>query len=301
VTGALALQVVTRIEHSVVRLSGDITLAAVPQLRQVVGDALLDRGTAIVDLAGVGGIEPVCLTAFPAELAAQGGWPWAKLALVAVPAEAATQLDRSRIPDLVPHFPDLDAALAGIQVRPPKVQRVAAVDPAVTAPKLARSLVEECCLAWSVPAPARQKAVLLVSELVTNAVQHAGTPITVAARCTRTALVVSVRDLIWTDLAAPEHRRRGRGLLLVHTLADHWGVIEHVDGKIVWARIRLVPRRGRKLPVTGDGQAGRGGGGYEIRTREGVNPTRFPSVRPRPLGESSEEKDTEAGLPSTSG
>ena len=29
------------------------------------------------------------------------------------------------------------------------------------------------------------------------------------------------------------------------------------------------------------------GGGYEIRTREGLPPTRFPSVRPRPLGESS--------------
>ena len=27
------------------------------------------------------------------------------------------------------------------------------------------------------------------------------------------------------------------------------------------------------------------GGEYEIRTREGVNPTRFPSVRHRPLGE----------------
>jgi anti-sigma B factor antagonist len=29
------------------------------------------------------------------------------------------------------------------------------------------------------------------------------------------------------------------------------------------------------------------GGGCEIRTREGLPPTRFPSVRPRPLGESS--------------
>ena len=28
-------------------------------------------------------------------------------------------------------------------------------------------------------------------------------------------------------------------------------------------------------------------GGYEIRTREGLHPTRFPSVRHRPLGESS--------------
>ena len=29
------------------------------------------------------------------------------------------------------------------------------------------------------------------------------------------------------------------------------------------------------------------GGGYEIRTHEGLLPTRFPSVRHRPLGESS--------------
>jgi hypothetical protein len=35
-------------------------------------------------------------------------------------------------------------------------------------------------------------------------------------------------------------------------------------------------------------------GGYEIRTREGFIPTRFPSVRPRPLGESSAGNDTEA-------
>ena len=32
---------------------------------------------------------------------------------------------------------------------------------------------------------------------------------------------------------------------------------------------------------------GLGGGGCEIRTREAVTPTRFPSVRHRPLGESS--------------
>jgi hypothetical protein len=40
-------------------------------------------------------------------------------------------------------------------------------------------------------------------------------------------------------------------------------------------------------------------GGYEIRTREGFIPTRFPSVRPRPLGESSAGNNTEGwGLPS---
>ena len=38
--------------------------------------------------------------------------------------------------------------------------------------------------------------------------------------------------------------------------------------------------------------AGQRGGGCEIRTREGLPPTRFPSVRPRPLGESSAGKLT---------
>jgi hypothetical protein len=38
--------------------------------------------------------------------------------------------------------------------------------------------------------------------------------------------------------------------------------------------------------------AGQRGGGCEIRTREGLPPTRFPSVRPRPLGESSARKLT---------
>jgi hypothetical protein len=36
-----------------------------------------------------------------------------------------------------------------------------------------------------------------------------------------------------------------------------------------------------------------GGGGCEIRTREGLPPTRFPSVRPRPLGESSAGQPTD--------
>jgi hypothetical protein len=39
-----------------------------------------------------------------------------------------------------------------------------------------------------------------------------------------------------------------------------------------------------------------GGGGCGIRTREGVNPTRFPSVRHRPLGESSASEHSRVEL-----
>src|SRR5215471_10507349 len=67
-----------------------------------------------------------------------------------------------------------------------------------------------------------------------------------------------------------------------------------------------VPERGQTRPTGGASQlaptvdvsAGQRGGGCEIRTREGLPPTRFPSVRPRPLGESSAGKLTgPAGTP----
>jgi hypothetical protein len=55
----------------------------------------------------------------------------------------------------------------------------------------------------------------------------------------------------------------------------------------------LVPAGRSTTPPGGRGrQRGRRGGGCEIRTREALPPTRFPSVRPRPLGESSVRKLT---------
>jgi hypothetical protein len=51
----------------------------------------------------------------------------------------------------------------------------------------------------------------------------------------------------------------------------------HSDPVQVGPRCRVLP--GQSAVSTG--------GGCGIRTREGVNPTRFPSVRHRPLGESS--------------
>lgn len=60
---------------------------------------------------------------------------------------------------------------------------------------------------------------------------------------------------------------------------------------------KMQPRRGTtKAPAaerSGPSSALLGEcGGYEIRTREGLPPTRFPSVRPRPLGESSAANNT---------
>ncbi|MFI7102628.1 ATP-binding protein [Streptomyces sp. NPDC050161] len=79
-------------------------------------------------------------------------------------------------------------------------------------------------------------ASLLISELVTNALVHTTGGAVVTATVTD-RLRVEVRDCATTR---PEPRAptgdgtSGRGLFLVRTLADAWGVRTHGLGKSVW-------------------------------------------------------------------
>ena len=75
-------------------------------------------------------------------------------------------------------------------------------------------------------------AVLLTSELVTNAVVHAGTPVQVTCKLAAGAVEVVVRDSHPArmvpgpvkDENIPAERTSGRGLLLPSALASAWGV-----------------------------------------------------------------------------
>lgn len=87
-----------------------------------------------------------------------------------------------------------------------------------------------------------ENAVLVVSELVTNAITHAGSVCRVVLR--RSAGSGSIRIEV-TDFGSgsPEPqtpspiRPNGRGLLIVSSVAAAWGIDPSVDGKIVWAEI----------------------------------------------------------------
>jgi two-component sensor histidine kinase len=81
---------------------------------------------------------------------------------------------------------------------------------------------------------------LVVSELVSNAVRHAETPLTLRLRIGPT-IRVEVAD----GSAAPPVLRQpttfelgGRGLVVVDAYADRWGHEPiHGDGKLVWAEL----------------------------------------------------------------
>lgn len=82
---------------------------------------------------------------------------------------------------------------------------------------------------------------LLVSELVTNAVLHAGSEVEVSVRLTPTAARVEVSDASSHGVAprdAAEDEDSGRGLALVGTLARRWGVRPCPGGgKTVWFEV----------------------------------------------------------------
>jgi anti-sigma regulatory factor (Ser/Thr protein kinase) len=89
-------------------------------------------------------------------------------------------------------------------------------------------------------------AQLLVSELVTNAVRHAGGDgVLVRATLQADLLRVEVHDsspsVPGPVSPAPESAEGGRGLLLVDALADRWGVEQVTAGKRTW--FELGPER----------------------------------------------------------
>ncbi len=104
--------------------------------------------------------------------------------------------------------------------------------------------------------------VLLLSELATNAVHHAATEFEVSVAMDRDArrVHVAVSDAA-AGYPAPQEPAadapRGRGLHIVQTLADAWGVEMQRDriGKTVWFSMRLAAADGPTTSTASGGSA----------------------------------------------
>lgn len=84
---------------------------------------------------------------------------------------------------------------------------------------------------------------LLVSELVTNAILHAGTEVTLQLSYDDGVLRVEVRDALPGKGVRRRHfgtaATTGRGLELIEALATEWGVEAGAHGKTVWFTLRV--------------------------------------------------------------
>lgn len=124
--------------------------------------------------------------------------------------------------------------MAPVQIRLPNSAR---------APAQARRGLAELLGSWGSP-ESRDTAALLVTELVTNAVQHAGGAPWLSVLVGAGWLRCAVHDAGPAGPAGPAERSAalpdsegGRGLLLVAALAFDWGVQPEPTGKLVWFEV----------------------------------------------------------------
>lgn len=125
-------------------------------------------------------------------------------------------------------------------------------------PRAARSFVAGWLRDWDCPDVA-EVALLLVSELVTNAVTHARTPTHVEVGRFGHTVRVAVSDGVpaGIDPGAGRHSGRpgapsGRGLRIVEAMAERWGVTVGDLGKTVWFELRVPVGDGEPRDVGQD-------------------------------------------------
>ncbi len=137
----------------------------------------------------------------------------------------------------------------------PRAEAHAALPGSPLAPGCARALLRAALAEWAergLPGTEHLSdrlvgdVVVVVSELVTNAVVHAGTDVEVECRLEAQtgAVVVEVMDRHPSRAprdaavdAAYETPEYGRGLRLVAALAESWGITYRTGAKTVWARL----------------------------------------------------------------
>jgi anti-sigma regulatory factor (Ser/Thr protein kinase) len=115
----------------------------------------------------------------------------------------------------------------------------------VPAVRLARRAARDALAAWEL-GHLEDTVVLLVSELVTNAVRHATDTGAIGLELTivdsRLRVEVHDGDPSWRRMPSlAECDESGYGFVLVDSLADRWGLRRVCAGKAVWAELDASP------------------------------------------------------------
>jgi anti-sigma regulatory factor (Ser/Thr protein kinase) len=112
------------------------------------------------------------------------------------------------------------------------------LDPDPSATATARQVVYDACRAWRLD-HVQDAAQLVITELVTNVVRHAGTRMEISLTAGTGVLRLAVRDgspaLPRPDVPGVTLAENGRGLVVVQALAIEWGATPSGGGKVVWA------------------------------------------------------------------
>ena len=228
---------------AVLAVEGAVSDPDGPQLLTAVQGALAlgPRGV-VLDLAQAEAVSAGAAAVLSELALVPSGWP--RAALVVCPSSSTFT------PPGVLLATDRDQAVATVHQRSDRLRATLSVEHGPGGPAQARAAVVANAERLG-PGELADDVVLLVSELVTNAVRHASAPIDLEIEVDRDEVVVAVRDgseVPPLPRDAGVEAEGGRGMLLVDLLADVHGVRPQPPGKTVWARLH-------RAPVSADGSA----------------------------------------------
>jgi anti-anti-sigma factor len=270
----------------VLTLAGRLAPAAAPRLQRAILKQLAEQPPAIIcDLSRVEAIDPLCARVFTSIRHPALGWPGTALVLCGTQPAVAEVLLQLGVASRLAMYPSLDQALANARARPPRVGERLALGPVPTAARAVRAFVGEVCDRWGLQELV-EPAALLASELVTNAVVHAGTAAELCIELRGPRLHVAVHDQDPNPtrlLAAKKGTDRRLSLLVVDQVASAWGVRQDkAGGKTIWCTLELPPQhaytvgRGPQLPASARtatmavGTDGQEGGPAEATSPPGI-------------------------------
>ncbi|WP_177204310.1 MULTISPECIES: PAS domain S-box protein [unclassified Streptomyces] len=153
---------------------------------------------------------------------------------------AADHVLATLLPGSDGHNDDVTLVLTRLPPAPPAAAAVTL--PAVpSSVREGREFLRRALRTWNCAAVS-DDALLLLSEVLTNAVRHGEGPVSLHLCRTDTELTVEVADRsphLPDPRRAPEHAESGRGLFLVRALAVDWGIRPADGGKTVWFTLGL--------------------------------------------------------------
>ncbi len=157
-----------------------------------------------------------------------------RLELARVGEELGTKLRRAQRADA---SPPTDASEDRVHAGATVAVHAMAADPVAVSES--RRFLRRTLESWGIDDDTTDKAVLCLSELVTNALIHARTGCVVRAVLEQGALTITVRDAGSPEPASTVPlddplQVHGRGLRLVDSLVTRWGSERDAEGTTVW-------------------------------------------------------------------
>lgn len=223
----------------VLAVAGPVAQPDVPRLVEAAQTALAQQPCGVViDLRDVTSLAPDAVRGL-CELAERAPqWPRAALCLCGAPPAVERALR-----GVVVHRTRQEA-LALVHAQRAGGRRVVPIEHSARGPGQARRAVAECFARLGLADEQGEDLLLVVSEMVTNAVRHGAPPVELEVVADEDTVRIAVTD---SSPTAPQARvadpdaEGGRGMALVDVLCTEHGVRPQPPGKEVWGALRRHP------------------------------------------------------------